>query len=297
MMDLHNLDGLRWHASGQSSLSGNLLALFSRLDSMFQDWARACGAEEHRFPTFIAAKDLARLDYFKSFPHLVTFPVVLDDAPENLARFSQGTPMDETGAVTLTGIAPIREVLTPAACYHFYALLQGRSLGHATYLTTRAGCFRRETHYLPLQRQWNFSMREIVCLGTADEVKAFLQTYRERLEAFFAGIGLPVEWEAATDPFFNPRSNPKYLLQKLDPVKHEMIYRGGGREGEGLAIGSINFHRNYFGEAFGIRRAGEEAFSGCIAFGLERWIFAFLDRYGKDPAAWPLPVPSPAGNG
>ena len=280
-------EGLHWHTSGQSSLSGGLLALFRRLDSLFQTWASDCGAEEHRFPTFISAKELNRVDYFKSFPHLVTFPAVLKDDPENLSRFAKGATLDETGAVTLTEIAPIREVLTPAACYHFYSLFQGHALERPLFLTTRAGCFRRESHYLPLQRQWNFSMREIVCLGTAEEVKAFLQTYREKLEAFFASIDLPIEWKAATDPFFNPKKNPKYLLQKLDPVKHEMIYRGGGQDS--LAIGSINFHRNYFGEAFGITRAGEDAYSGCVAFGLERWIFAFLNRYGIDPLAWPLP--------
>ena len=94
-------------------------------------------------------------------------------------------------------------------------------------------------------------------------------------------LGLPVEFETATDPFFNPSQNPKYLMQRLDPVKHEMIFDGH------LAIGSVNFHRNYFGEAFGIERAGEQAFSGCVAFGLERWIFAILSHFGPNPAAWP----------
>ncbi len=275
--------GLHWHVSGQSTLTGDLLFLFQRLDELFKSWAQDCGATEYKFPAFIAAKDLARLDYFRSFPHLVTFPIVLDDAPEKLAEFVKGDPMDTNGSIHLGDTAPIQEALTPAACYHFYALFQGQGLQAPLFLTTLATCFRRETHYLPLQRQWNFSMREIVCLGTAEEVKTFLQKYREKLEIFFGEIGLPIEWETATDPFFNPKSNPKYLLQKLDPVKHEMIFNS-------LAIGSINFHRNYFGEAFQIERAGEDAYSGCVAFGLERWIFALLNRYGKNPADWPLPL-------
>ena len=32
---------------------------------------------------------------------------------------------------------------------------------------------------------------------------------------YYAGIGLPVEWADATDPFFSPANNPKYLFQKL----------------------------------------------------------------------------------
>jgi hypothetical protein len=71
-------------------------------------------------------------------------------------------------------------------------------------------------------------------------------------------------------------------MQKLDPVKIEMVFNGD------LAIGSVNFHRNYFGEAFRITRAGADAYSGCIAFGVERWIFAFLTHFGTDEAGWPV---------
>jgi seryl-tRNA synthetase len=172
-------------------------------------------------------------------------------------------------------------VLTPAACYHFYLEFQGAILESPRIVTTRVTCFRREASYAPLERQWCFSMREIVCIGSEDEVKQFLAGYRERLHAFFIRIGLPIAWENATDPFFNPGRNPKSIMQRLEPVKTEMVF--GGR----LAIGSINFHQNYFGETFGIRRAGKAAYSGCVAFGLERWIYAFLTHFGWEEADWP----------
>lgn len=124
-------------------------------------------------------------------------------------------------------------------------------------------------------------MREIVCLGTADEVKTFLNRYQERIGEFFKDIKLPVEWTHATDPFFNPSRNPKYLSQRLDPVKTEMVFQNQ------LAIGSVNFHRNYFGEAFKISRGGREAFSGCVAFGVERWVHAWLTQFGPDKQGWP----------
>jgi seryl-tRNA synthetase len=281
IFDARRLSDFAWYDSGQSVLSGSLLDLYRRIDSMFLRWAAECQAAEYLFPTFISAQELAKLDYFRSFPHLVTFPASLDAADENLKRFTEGTPLDEQGRVQLTALEPVRNVLTPAACYHFYIRFQGETLEKPRYVTTRATCFRRETHYLPLQRQWNFSMREIVCIGSADEVKAFLSRYRDKVEAFFQRINLPVEWTNATDPFFNPSRNPKFLAQKLDPVKTEMVFRTG------LAIGSVNFHRNYFGEAFRIQREGQEAFSGCVAFGIERWIFAFLNKFGPDQAQWP----------
>ena len=280
-VDLSALPGYRWYDNGQSALGGSLLEAYRRIDTMLVRWAAECQAEDFFFPTFISARELGKLDYFRSFPHLLTFPASLEPAQNNLNRFTESNPLDAEGCVHVTALEPIRDVLTPAACYHFYISLQGQALSSPRYLTTRASCFRRETHYRPLERQWNFSMREIVCIGTAPEVKGFLSRYREKADAFFKRVALPIEWKKATDPFFNPSRNPKYLAQRLDPVKTEMVFRTG------LAIGSVNFHRNYFGEAFQIRRDGEDAFSGCVAFGIERWIFAFLNQYGPDQSVWP----------
>lgn len=124
-------------------------------------------------------------------------------------------------------------------------------------------------------------MRELVCIGTADEIKAFLASTQERVTDFFERIRLPIDWQNATDPFFNPSRNPKFLTQKLDPVKTEMVFQ------DSLAIGSVNFHRNYFGEGFDIQRDGHEAYSGCVAFGGERWLYAWLAEFGTNEADWP----------
>jgi seryl-tRNA synthetase len=283
-LDPHALPGYRWYPSGQSAFSGEMLRLFLRLDALFLDWAGECSATLHRFPTFIAAEALGRLDYFRSFPHLVTVPVSLEPSDENLRDFTRGVSEAPEGEVRLTRTAPIRDVLTPAACYHFYVHHQGARLDRPLYLTTRANCFRREAHYAPLARQWSFSMRELVCIGTSDEVKAFLRGYREKVSAFTTRVGLNLEWRLATDPFFEPLRNSRFVAQKVDPIKTEMVF------GNDLAIGSINFHREHFGSAFDIQRNGVEASSGCVAFGLERWMLAILTTFGSDESRWPLPA-------
>jgi len=201
-VDVRSLPGYRWDESGQSVLSGALLDLYRRIDNMFLRWAGDCQAPEFFFPTFISAHELGKLDYFRSFPQLVTFPAVLDASETNLKSFAEGEPLDSQGCVHLTALDSVRNVLTPAACYHFYVLFQGQTLEEPRYVTTRATCFRRENHYLPLERQWNFSMREIVCIGSSDEVKSFLARYREKVDAFFRSVNLPIQWDAATDPFF-----------------------------------------------------------------------------------------------
>jgi seryl-tRNA synthetase len=265
---------------GQTVLCGDMLELDGRLDRIFTGWARRWHADEYRFPACIEARHLERLDYFRSFPHLATFPVTLDKAHDNLTAFAEGCACSDQGTVALAELAPARHVLTPAACYHVYIELEGESLDAPRYITTRATCFRNEEEYTPLERQWNFSMREIVCLGTAAEVEDFLIRSTNVIDHFAATIGLPVRWADATDPFFSPTSNPKYLFQKLEPVKRELVF------GNDLAIASTNFHQDYFGDAFHITRDGESACSGCVAFGMERWLSAFLDTYGQRREQW-----------
>lgn len=277
-----SLPGLQWNGSGQSGFHGAALELYRRLDRLFAGWAAECGAQEYVFPPFIPAAALARVGYFQSFPHLATFPVALDAEASNLRAFAAANEALDGAALRLARIAPPREVLAPAACYHFYHGLQGARIAAPVYLTTRASCFRREAHYAPLERQSGFSMREIVCLGGAREVQAFLARLRRRLTGFFAARALPVEWCAATDPFFDPSRSARHLAQKLDPVKTEMVFEGR------LAIGSLNYHRSYFGEAFDIRQGDEPVFSACVAFGVERWMHAFHKHYGPDERDWGL---------
>lgn len=272
--------GIGHRDRGQTVLSGDLLELDRRLDRVFTGWAYTWNAVEYRFPACVEARHLERLDYFQSFPHLATFPVSLSREKGNIEGFAGGEALSPEGRVNLPELAGTEHVLTPAACYHVYVELEGEALARPRYVTTRATCFRNEDEYTPLERQWNFSMREIVCLGTAAEVEDFLARSTDVVSLFTSGIGLPVAWADATDPFFAPARNPKYLFQKAEPVKRELVY------GEGLAIASTNFHRDYFGEAFRITRGGEPACSGCVAFGMERWLAAFLDAFGPEAGDW-----------
>ena len=55
-----------------------------------------------------------------------------------------------------------------------------------------------------------------------------------------------------------------------------------------LAAASFNFHGAAFTFPFNIRvRNVKNTLSGCIGYGLERWILSFLSQYGEDISAWP----------
>jgi seryl-tRNA synthetase len=265
--------GIGWHASGQASLSGPLLALAQQLDEGFSLLAGAWGAAAERHPATLPASVLNRTGYLRSFPHQATFAVGIE--PAGLDQFATDPDQDPRPL-----LGPATEILTPAACYHLYPAHQGQELDGPLYLTTVNTCYRREAAYIPLRRQWSFTMREIVCAGAAQDTAGFARKATAAASCLCELTGLPARWEQATDPFFQPLKNSAYMLQKLSPVKQELVYAG-------LAIGSVNQHHEHFGEAFGISCGGKPAHTACAAFGIERWLFAVTDAFGSEPAGWP----------
>ena len=187
-------------------------------------------------------------------------------------------------------------VMPQAACYAVYA-------GHSTvrlgttpvFVTTRSRCFRDETDLQPsLGRLRVFEMREIVVLGSRPEVEHFRKQMIDRVGGLLSALDLTGHIEIASDPFFlqgpGKESRGRRLMQQVLPLKYELQLSldEGGRS---CAVASFNHHLDFFGRRFGIRLAsGATAHTGCVAFGLERWVLAFLAQHGTDHRAWPFRV-------
>lgn len=276
-----DIGGMQWSDHGYVALSGPLLDRAIELDAVFCSWAARLGATEYRFPSMISAKSLAPIAYLKSFPHLATFVTSGQRREASLKSLAEQCGVAEQIPISEELLEPVEQLLTPAACYHFYPRLTGSRLKSPLLLTTKCQCHRREHEYLPLQRQWCFEMREIVCIGDNDMIEQFTEFCRERIDAFVNALGLAGAWETATDAFFDPTADPKALAQILEPVKRELCTR------DGLAIASINKHRSFFGECYDIRHEQIPAHSACVAFGMERWLHALIQTHGSDTAAWP----------
>ncbi len=275
------MNGMQWSDDGYVALSGDLLQKASDLDAVIGSWASEIGATDYRFPSMISAKSLAPIAYLKSFPHLATFVTSGDRNKESLKSLADEYGVAERIPVSDQTMEPVTQLLTPAACYHFYPRLAGSRLTSPLFLTTKCQCHRREEEYLPLQRQWCFEMREIVCIGDGETIEQFTDGCRKRIEHLVSTIGIDANWETATDPFFDPTADPKALAQILEPVKKELCTE------DGLAIASINKHRSFFGECYDIQHNKIAANSACVAFGIERWLYAMIQAHGGDTAAWP----------
>jgi seryl-tRNA synthetase len=256
--------------NGLATLRHQLVEARDLLEAQFLRWAAECNAEKMLLPPLILVADLSKLDYFRNFPHLASVVSRIREA-NLIDDYARG---ENITAIPNTHLIDSEYVLPSAACYNIYIHLQNTNLAEPGYFTTVATCFRNEVEYKGLQRLWAFSMREIVCVGHINAVQAHLTAFKERIQNFANHLGLPLEIEVATDPFYEPQGS-RAIMQKLFPVKEEFVYGGS------VAIASVNFHRNFFGERCSIRTSDNEAcFSGCVAFGIERWLHALLDHFG-----------------
>ncbi len=250
------------HTSTQAPIAGPELAFLEALDRTIAGAALATGAVAYQFAPLVPMTTLEYAGYCASFPHLVTVPATM--------RESECCQQDTDGA----GYA-----LTPAACLPVYAEFACTAFSAPMIVTTRNTCWRREATFEPLRRQWVFNMREVVCIGAYDEVRAFLADWRYCVTGLADALGLGAELHPACDPFFGEQAAQR-LFQVIAEAKLELLV-------DDLALASLNNHGRYFGDAFDLRRGVHCARSACVAFGLERWLFAMRNRHGPDAAGWP----------
>ena len=246
--------------AGQVSLGGLALDVLEAVDRTVLRWAESLGAVEHRYPSLI---DLGALE-----------------------RAGQGN-------VALTAVHPADgrtdAVLAPAVCYHAYPELSGTHIGTSpTLLTARGHCYRYEGgDHIPLERLWEFTMREIIVLGTREGVEEIRQSLVRQVAAFAEMLELDAAIEPATDPFFAAGDEGRRLMQQAGALKYELRLTVDPT-GRTIAAASFNHHHDFFGSRFDIRLADDTlAHSGCVAFGLERWVLALMSQHGVDSRSWP----------
>jgi seryl-tRNA synthetase len=264
-----------------------LIAFFER---EFVRLADSFSAAPYRFPTLIPARYLERVNYFRAFPHSLTFVTHLREDIDAIDDFAQHAACDEHGLTTPPGsFAKFQTLLSPAVCYHLYFSLADKPLPDGQLAATAVGnCFRYESINLAsLERMWNFTMREVIFVGAKDFVLQNRETGRERMRGFFEQIGLAYRVESANDPFFIGEFKKQAAFQSAFQLKFEIRAALPFKQGT-LAVGSYNYHQDFFGRSLNITLPdGSPVHTGCIAFGLERMAFAFLAQYGLDVTKWP----------
>ena len=185
------------------------------------------------------------------------------------------------------GASGVECLLSPSVCFHWYRWLRDVELKEPRAITALGKCFRYESSNLTgLERLWDFTMREIVFVGPAEYVLASRDRLVDLSARFLDELGMAYEISTATDPFFVDSYAVQAAYQQGFELKFELL-APLPYSGKKLAVGSINYHQDFFGRSFAIQAAGAPAHTGCLGFGYERLALAFLAQHGLDQKQWP----------
>jgi len=244
--------------------------------------------EVFRFPPVMSRRMLERSGYLKSFPNLLGCVSCLEGSEAEIYgvidRVEAGT--EWTGA-----LAPTDLVLSPASCYPVYPMAAQRGIVPAGGFSfdVAAECFRREPSS-NLDRMQSFRMREYVGIGTSDEVADFRTRWMTRITAIADQLHLAHRVEPASDPFFGRGGMFLAKTQVEQALKFELLIPIR-TVASPTACMSLNYHRDHFGNVWGLRNAaGEISHTSCVAFGMDRLAVAMFAAHGVKLAEWPAAV-------
>lgn len=279
---------------GQIGVGEPFIALMNYFDARLRRIAvEILGGQEYQYPTLIPTQVLDRCGYFNSFPQFLMFVTRLHSDIDVYRTFLER--YQQTGDVrtfALESCGNLDYCLPPTMCFHTYHHFRDRRLGEQNLVVTARGkSFRFESRYAQtLERLWDFTIREIVFIGSREFVLTSRETFMQQCFALMDELGLTGHCEVANDPFFaNQETAARIWAQKILELKYELRLNVAAERT--IAVGSFNFHEEFFGQNFNIRGDAESwVRTGCVGFGLERLVYAFLCQYGLDEREWPPAV-------
>jgi seryl-tRNA synthetase len=242
-------------------------------------------AEVMRFPPVMSRKQLEKSGYLKSFPNLLGCVCALHGSE---ASIRSAVERHDNGGDWTTSATSSDLVLSPAACYPLYPIVAARGplAAGGSLFDIEADVFRHEPSR-SLDRLQSFRMREFVRVGSPDEIVGFRETWMARARSLAADLGVPFSIDVANDPFFGRVGQVMAVSQRQQALKFELLipYYPGAAP---TACMSFNYHREHFGQVWGIRdHKGEMVHTGCVAFGIDRLTVALFAIHGLDLQRWP----------
>ena len=273
---------------GRYGFGPKLTALMEYFDLRVRRMAATFQAGVRVFPALIGADVLEQCRYLRNFPSSLNLVTHLREDYGVLQEFARSVRWDgEQLLCDRNAHSGVECLLSPSVCFHWYQWLRDTELPNPTAITALGKCFRYESSNLTgLERLWDFTMREIIFVGPPEYVLASRDTLVAESARFLDELGLAYEISSATDPFFVDSYAVQAAYQQGFDLKFELL-APLPYSGKKLAIGSINYHQDFFGRSFAIQSSGASAHTGCIGFGYERLVLAFLAQHGMDEENWP----------
>ena len=140
---------------------------------------------------------------------------------------------------------------------------------------------------ISLERVWNFTMREIIFVGTDEQVRERIDAVRDAMRPLFEELDLSYNVITANDPFFMGTFRDQAAYQAAFELKFE-VRAELPYKSDTVAVASYNRHGDFFGRILDIKMPdGSPACTGCLGVGFERLALAFVTQHGIDPGKWP----------
>ncbi|QUS39094.1 hypothetical protein RPMA_09790 [Tardiphaga alba] len=295
-VDGQQFPGLPSELAGVTRISQGLdiySGLLSRLvrfldDAILRRFAPSFKPIEETYPNVIPIESLWRANHLSGFPEHLHLVSHLESDVESLDAFATRARQFKVEAISHDDSPQAASLLAhnPSTCYHCYALRAGRDIGPDQAITAITRCHRYEAinHRQP-GRLLEFSMREIIFLGTPDYVRATRVRSLELVEQMVSDWSLYGTLVTANDPFFSSDFSNKAGQQHRLAMKYE--YKADLPPHQSISVLSSNLHGPTFSKAFGITQGRHPINTGCIGFGLERIALALIAQHGDDVTTWP----------
>lgn len=250
---------------GRIALRGPAAALLDGLDGQLRRLARRCDAEAFASEPLWRRDDLPAFGYSEESAFLLRVSHLGGDEPATWQN---------------------------AVCNNIWRHHAGLVVGEVPrVITARGTCCRHEgRQHFALEYMRAFSMREVVMAGSPEAVLELRERALGLVVSMTEELGLHGRVVEADDPFFLAGGSATSAMQLPEVVKLEL--RLSLYDDRSLACASFNVHGDFFARRFGYRHHDDHTpvWTGCTAFGLERWVWAILTQHGPDPARWPARV-------
>lgn len=236
--------------NGGVCLSGISARLFDYFDKVFRKFAHNNDAIEEKYPVLLSKDTLIKTKYLNNYP-------------------GNSMYVEDSNAV-----------LSPSACFHVYERYKDTVFKDNTSLTFLQNVFRNEKDKNnEFGRLRDYHVREIVFVGSEEYVDTSINRMINQTSRFMVELGLKGDIESATDLFITPNMNRYKLIQMHNKAKYELrLEYDNNRD---ISVASFNRHGKTFSHTFNISVSGvENVVSGCIGYGIERFVMAFLSQYG-----------------
>lgn len=242
--------------------------VMQKLDDLILTWGKENSAIEVYYPDLYRIEDLEQCNYIDQFhPHCL-FPYL-----------SQTDQYIESETISSGFVA------NPAVCMHCYIQYKNTIINEdePVKILCKGKCKRREKKgYITLERLLDFTMREIVFIGTEDFVLNKRTEFMEKAKQFMINMQLEGNICVSNDPFFLTKDKAKVDFQRKFKLKYEMNLKIPASN-HMIAVGSFNYHNVNFSKAYNIRNSQNQyVHSACVAFGLERFAYACIEQLGLE---------------